>query len=72
MLFLQKTILNLAFFIKICPLEGFPDSLVSEESWEDPLEKEMATYFSILACLGNPMDRGAWQATVHWVARSWT
>ena len=43
MLFLQKTILNLAFFIKICPLEGFSDSLVSKESWEDPLEKEMAT-----------------------------
>ena len=24
------------------------------------------------ACLGNPMDRGAWQATVHGVAKSWT
>ena len=23
-------------------------------------------------CLENPMDRGAWQATVHWVAKSWT
>ena len=23
-------------------------------------------------CLGNPMDRGAWQATVHAVAKSWT
>ena len=23
-------------------------------------------------CLGNPMDRGAWRATVHWVAMSWT
>ena len=22
------------------------------------------------ACLGNPMDRGAWQATVHGVAKS--
>ena len=22
--------------------------------------------------LGNPMDRGAWQATVHGVAKSWT
>ena len=22
--------------------------------------------------LGNPMDRGAWQATVHRVAKSWT
>ena len=23
-------------------------------------------------CLGNPKDRGAWQATVHGVAKSWT
>ena len=23
-------------------------------------------------CLGNPMDRGAWQAIVHGVAKSWT
>ena len=33
--------------------------------WEDSLEKEMASYFSILA-------RGAWQATVHGSAMSWT
>ena len=24
------------------------------------------------SCLENPMDRGAWQATVHNVAKSWT
>ena len=24
------------------------------------------------SCLGNPMDRGAWQTTVHGVAKSWT
>ena len=24
------------------------------------------------SCLGNLMDRGAWQATVHRVAKSWT
>ena len=24
------------------------------------------------SCLGNPMDRGAWRATVHEVTRSWT
>ena len=24
------------------------------------------------SCLANPMDRGAWQATVHGVAKSWT
>ena len=35
---------------------------------EDPLEKEMATHSSII-CLENPMNRGAWQAAVHGVAR---
>ena len=24
------------------------------------------------SCLKNPMDRGAWQATVHGVTKSWT
>ena len=24
------------------------------------------------SCLENPMDRGAWQATVHGVTKSWT
>ena len=35
---------------------------------EDPLEKEMVTRSSILAWR-IPMDRGAWRATVHGVAR---
>ena len=38
---------------------------------EDPLEKDMATHSSILGW-GIPMDRGAWWATVHRVAKSWT
>ena len=36
---------------------------------EGPLEESMATHSSILA-LENPMDRGAWQATVHRFAQS--
>ena len=32
--------------------------------WEDSLEKEMATHFSILE---NSMDRGTWQTTVRGV-----
>ena len=24
------------------------------------------------SCLENPMDRGDWQTTVHWVTKSWT
>ena len=38
---------------------------------EHPLEDEMATHSSILA-LGNPMDRRAWRATAHGVAKSLT
>ena len=38
---------------------------------EDPLEEDMATHSSILAWR-IPMDRGAWQATVHGVAKTWT
>ena len=38
--------------------------------WEDPLEEEMATQSSVLAWK-NPMDRGAWWATVHRVTKSW-
>ena len=37
---------------------------------EDPLEKEILQY----SYLGNPTDRGVWQATVHWtirVGREW-
>ena len=46
-----------------------------QETWvqflgqKDYLEKGMATHSSILE---NSMDRGAWQATVHGVAKSWT
>ena len=36
---------------------------------EDPLEGGMATHSSILAWR-IPMDRGAWRATVHVVAKS--
>ena len=38
---------------------------------EDALEEEMATHSSILAWK-HPLDRGAWQATVHRVTKSLT
>ena len=38
---------------------------------EDGLEEGVATHSSILAWR-IPMDRRAWQATVHGVAKSWT
>ena len=47
------------------------ESWIRSLGWEDPLEEGMATHSSILAWR-NPMGRGAWQATVHGVAESWT
>ena len=38
---------------------------------EDPLEEGMATPLQYF-CLENLIDRGAWRATVHGVAKSWT
>ena len=38
--------------------------------WEDPLEKEMATHFSILS--GASKDKGAWWTTVNGVENSQT
>ena len=48
-----------------------------QETWvrslgrEDPLEEGMATHSSLLAWR-IPMDRGAWQVTVHGVMKSQT
>jgi len=44
---------------------------VRSQGWEDPLEESMATHSSILAWR-IPMDRGAWWAAVHGVAKSQT
>ena len=38
---------------------------------EDPLEQEMATHSNI-SCLENPVDRGAWKATVNGITKSQT
>ena len=38
---------------------------------EDPLEEGMAIHSSIPAWR-IPMDKGAWQATLHGVTKSWT
>ena len=47
------------------------EAWVRSLGWEDPLEEGMAIHSSILAWR-IPMDRGAWQATVHRVAKSRT
>ena len=47
------------------------ETWVRSLDWEGPLEEGIATQFSILAWR-IPMDSGAWRATVHGVAKSWT
>ena len=51
-------------------LPAMPETWVRSQGWEDPLEEGMATHSSILAWR-IPMERGAWQATVHRVTKSW-
>ena len=45
------------------------ETWVQSVGWEDPLEEGMAAHTSILAWR-IPMDKGAWRATVHGVAKS--
>ena len=52
-------------------LPAVQETWVPSLGWEDPLEEGMATYSSSLAWR-IPMDRGAWQATVHGITKSWT
>ena len=47
------------------------ETWVQSLGWEGPLEEGMATHSRILAWRIR-MDRGAWQATVHGVAKSQT
>ena len=52
-------------------LPAMRETCVRSLGWEDLLEEGMMTHSNILAW-GIPMDRGAWPATVHGVAKSWT
>ena len=52
-------------------LPAMQETRVQSLGREDPLGKGMATHSSILAWR-NPMDRGAWRATVCRVTKSWT
>ena len=47
------------------------ETRVRSLGWEDPLEEGMATHSSTVAWR-IPMDRGAWRAAVHGVAKSQT
>ena len=63
------------FFLPVAQLiknlSAMQETLVLFLGWEVPLERGMATHSSILASR-IPMDRGAWQAIVHGIAKSWT
>ena len=52
-------------------LSTMQETWVRSLGWENPLEEGMATHSSILAWR-IPMDRAAWQATIHRVAKSQT
>ena len=49
-----------------------------QETWigqlgeKDPLEGGGSCKLLQYSCLANPMDRGAWQVTIHAVTKSWT
>ena len=47
------------------------ETWVRSLGWGDPLEEGMATRSSVLAWR-IPMDRGAWWAIAHGVAKRWT
>ena len=52
-------------------LSTMRETWVPSLGWEDLLEKEMAIHCSTVAWK-NPMDKGAWWATVHGVTKSQT
>ena len=47
------------------------EAWVQPLGWEDPVEEGMATHSNILVWR-MPTDRGAWRATVHGIAESYT
>ena len=55
---------------KLPAVQETQETPVHSLDWED-LEKDMTTHPSIFLP-GNPMDRGAGQATVRRVTKSWT
>ena len=62
----------MALKIKNLPANaGDINDVVRSLGQEDPLEERIGNPLQY-SCLENPMDRGAWQATVHGVARSQT
>ena len=76
----MKNVIQNYLYIKIH--EGFPGGSDGKESaamWDTQVRSESGRSPGEgngnplqYSCLENLMDRGAWQATVHGVAKSWT
>ena len=64
-----KTYSLVAQMVKNLP--AMQETRVQSLGWEDPLEESLTIHSSILVWRIH-MDRGAWRATVHGVAKSWT
>ena len=56
---------------KVKNLPAMQETWVRFLAWEDPLEEGMGKPLQY-SCLDNPMDKGAWQATVRGIVKSWT
>ena len=61
--------LNFMVAQRLKHLPAMQETWVRSLGWEDALEKKMATQVQY-SCLENPMDKGAWWATVQRVAKS--
>ena len=57
--------------VKNLPVQEPQETRVQCLGWENPLEMEYGNPLQY-SCLGNPMDKGTQQATVHGVTKSWT
>ena len=57
--------------MNLLAMQKMQEMQVQSLGGEDPLEEEMATHSSILS-YRIPIDRGAWQATVHGVTKGQT
>ena len=72
-LFLLNVITQIILlYVMVKNLSMMQETWVRSLGCKDPLEEEMAIHSSILAWRIPWTERGAWQATVHGVMKSWT
>ena len=56
----------------VCLMQETQETQVQSLGWENPLRGGHGNPLQQYSCLENPMDQGAWWATVHKVAKSQT